>query len=610
MTKNGGKAGGKAGGRTGIALTAAACAAVGAFASVTPRTYRVENSGGRWAYVAPDGRRFFSLGVCCVTRGADAAAYSENNPEYAAHLHYRSPEAWATDTRDRLIQWGFTTVGGWSDYEYLLRLPGALPITPVLHAGSTAGIPWLDMWDPAVLARVDETARSAINAVRNSPLVLGYYADNELGWWTAVLVKMTLEMPPESRQRRKVVAMIKRTYGGSWDRLLRDFDPEGASSFAEFERRGILYLRPGGDGARVQRRILGFLADRYYQITSAAIRKYDTDRLLLGDRYQSFYMPEVARASRRYLDVVSTNLNPHWIDGSLSPYYTRTLHSLTGKPVQVGEFYMCSSDNRSGNRNSSAGFPVVPSQRERAAGFRTTIAQLAAEPYIVGADWFQYFDEPTKGRPDGEDYNMGLVDIHNEPYAELTKAAATLNLQDIRERSKLPERAGHILDVPRAPSEPLARFEGLHAIVGWDRVAGLIPAATRHPVADLYACWDESNLYLGMHAMGFLETQAYRDGVVPECDRSLWTIKFGKPQRTVRVRFGSGRAAACDDSSVRSMAASGTEGDVRTVVVAVVPAEALGVPRLSSGTAINLDVRLDTAGRCDHVRWKTRLRMR
>jgi hypothetical protein len=36
--------------------------------------------------------------------------------------------------------------------------------------------------------------------------------------------------------------------------------------------------------------------------------------------------------------------------------------------------------------------------------------EISEPPYVVGADWFQYYDEPTHGRADGENYNFGLVD--------------------------------------------------------------------------------------------------------------------------------------------------------------------------------------------------------
>ena len=86
----------------------------------------------------------------------------------------------------------------------------------------------------------------------------------------------------------------------------------------------------------------------------------DRDRaLILGDRYQSFYYPEVARACGRYVDAVSSNLNASWNDGSFARFYLETLHRLTGKQLLIGEFYMCARDNRSGNKNDRGVFPVV-----------------------------------------------------------------------------------------------------------------------------------------------------------------------------------------------------------------------------------------------------------
>jgi hypothetical protein len=41
----------------------------------------------------------------------------------------------------------------------------------------------------------------------------------------------------------------------------------------------------------------------------------------------------------------------------------------------------------------------------------------------VGAHWFQWTDEPVLGRFDGENYNIGLVDVTNRPYVELIEAA-------------------------------------------------------------------------------------------------------------------------------------------------------------------------------------------
>jgi len=73
-----------------------------------------------------------------------------------------------------------------------------------------------------------------------------------------------------------------------------------------------------------------------------------------------------------------------------------------------------------------------PTQKERAAGFRTTLHALLKIPYVIGADWFQYYDEPTHGRYDGENFNFGLVDIHDRPYEPLTTIASGLDLVGLK----------------------------------------------------------------------------------------------------------------------------------------------------------------------------------
>ncbi len=372
--------------------------------------------------VKPAGTRFFSLGVCCVDQGASREKYATDKPGYAAWKYYGGSNEWANATIQRLNSWGSTTVGGWSDFNAFKQVRAAnVAFTPVLHMGSTAGAPWWDMWDPKIIDRMDQVARDQILALRDDPRLLGYYSDNEMGWWNAALFQMTLEQAPTSGQRRRLLDLLRRTYHNHWPALCRDFEPEGAASFEELDQRGRLYLRPTSNGIQTMRQFLGLAAERYYWLVREIIRKYDSRALILGDRYQSFYYPEVAQASARNVDAVSSNLNAGWNDGSFPRFYLETLHALTGRPVFVSEFYLAARENRSGNENKP-GFPVVDTQSERVAGFRRTLETLLRMPFVVGADWFQYYDEPTFGRADGENYNFGLVDIYNKPYETLVQA--------------------------------------------------------------------------------------------------------------------------------------------------------------------------------------------
>ncbi len=267
--------------------------------------FSVEQQGGTFWLVKPSGERFFSLGVCCVNQGASKEAWDAANPGYAAWRYYPQSNAWAVATLERLRSWGFTTVGGWSDFEALKS--GAetnLVFAPVLHIGASAGAPWWDMWDPKVVARLDEIARQNIVPLRDDPRVIGYYTDNEIGWWNAILFNMTLQQAPTSGQRQRLLQLLRETYRNDWSALMQDFETSPIlESWEELERHGMLHLRPGGNGLPVARQFLGLLAERYYSLVHDIVRKHDPRALLLGDRYPSFYYPEVIRASRPYLDV-------------------------------------------------------------------------------------------------------------------------------------------------------------------------------------------------------------------------------------------------------------------------------------------------------------------
>ena len=190
-----------------------------------------QEAGVDWL-VNPAGNRFFSMGVCCVNSGIAREKFDTSKPSYAAWQHYADSNQWAEATLMRLKSWGFTTIGGWSEFGTLTQRPDArVAFTPVLHVGSTAGAPWLDMWDPKIIERMEQVARDEILAVRDDPRLLGYYSDNEVGWWNDALFRIALEQAPTSGQRRRLLKLLRQTYHSEWSELLKDFDPEGAGSF-------------------------------------------------------------------------------------------------------------------------------------------------------------------------------------------------------------------------------------------------------------------------------------------------------------------------------------------------------------------------------------------
>ena len=61
--------------------------------------------------------------------------------------------------------------------------------------------------------------------------------------------------------------------------------------------------------------------------------------------------------------------------------------------------------------------------------YRYYVENAFALPEMIGTHWFQWADQPCTGRFDGENYNIGLVDVTDRPYKELTEALKTTHLR-------------------------------------------------------------------------------------------------------------------------------------------------------------------------------------
>ena len=85
-------------------------------------------------------------------------------------------------------------------------------------------------------------------------------------------------------------------------------------------------------------------------------------------------------------------------------------YRVSGRPVLIGEFHFGVPADGLG-----AGLVQTMNQVERAKGYRYYVEQAAALPGFLGAHWFAWGDEPVLGRMDGENYNIGFVDVTDRP---------------------------------------------------------------------------------------------------------------------------------------------------------------------------------------------------
>ncbi len=61
--------------------------------------------------------------------------------------------------------------------------------------------------------------------------------------------------------------------------------------------------------------------------------------------------------------------------------------------------------------------------RNKAQAYTDYVRGALKNQYVVGVHWFQYKDQPTTGRGDGENYQIGFVDICDTPYQETIDAS-------------------------------------------------------------------------------------------------------------------------------------------------------------------------------------------
>jgi hypothetical protein len=282
----------------------------------------------------------------------------------------------------RLESWGLNTIGNWSDS----RLWDAHQRAYQVNLGGWGmrdgylGMP--DVYSEEFVKTADRDAAAQCAPRKDDPWLLGYFIANEPPWpgRESLVVDMILEGKPGAIQR---------------------------------EAKAFL---AGGDTPERRRQFIYRCFDQFLEVTMAAIRRHDPNHLVLGLRFGGGVPPaEMLRACKAFdvysLNVYSTQVNVKNLE---------EIHRVTGRPIIVGEFHFGVPE-----RGLAAGLVQVRDQAERGVAYRYYVEQAAAFPAFIGTSWFQWVDQPCTGRMDGENYNIGLVDVTDRPYAALVEAMRT-----------------------------------------------------------------------------------------------------------------------------------------------------------------------------------------
>lgn len=413
--------------------------------------FRVQKRAGKWWFVDPEGRLFWSHGIDCV-RMENATPTTDREDWFAAlpaksealgrfyghgnwapHGYYQGKsyetfnftganlwrkfgDDWnrtsAAEVHVRLRSWGMNTIGNWSDAS--ITAFRKTPYVATVHVGGrdiegSEGY-WGKFSDPFD-ASFAESARKGMAAERNravgDPWCLGYFLGNELSWGNETsLASAALASPPDQPAKQAFLADLKAKYG-EIERLNAVWGTHYASWTSLAEGRAAPAAKKAHDDLAA---FYTRTAEQFFRVCREAVQQADPQGLYLGCRF-AWVNDLAVRAACKHCDVVSFNR------------YQRSLAEMAlpqgvDRPLIIGEFHFGALDRGMFH----TGLVPTASQQERAAAYRDYVQSALKNPLLVGTHWFQYGDQATTGRGDGENYQIGFVDICDTPYAETIQA--------------------------------------------------------------------------------------------------------------------------------------------------------------------------------------------
>ncbi len=414
--------------------------------------FRVQKYEGKWWLVDPDGRLFWSHGIDCVrsanaTPITDREHYFRNLPEsnspfadfygtgsWAPHGYYKDhcpyktydfsranllrkygqdwEKAFAEVTHRRLKSWGLNTIANWSQPDiYLMR---KTPYVGTIHYNArrlegSEGYwgKFYDVFDPSFRRALRQRLAQEKNTSAGDPWCIGYFVHNELAWGDEVSMSLATLISPADQPAKSVFIEVLKAKYKTIDRL----NDTWGTDYATWDALLQSQQEPNKDKAWVD--LTDFYtktAETYFGIIREELKKVAPNQLYMGCRF-AWVNDRSARAAAKFCDIVSYNRYR---------YSVEDLHMPDGidKPIIIGEFHFGALDRGMFH----TGLRKTANQQDRAVKYKSYVQGALRNPYIVGTHWFQYKDQPTTGRGDGENYQIGFVDICDTPYPETIQA--------------------------------------------------------------------------------------------------------------------------------------------------------------------------------------------
>ncbi|MBI4977286.1 MAG: beta-galactosidase [Spirochaetes bacterium] len=424
--------------------------------------FRTEKYQGKWYFVDPSGRLFFSHGIDVLYAHTDATKSTGHETWFNFTLpasgelpftHFNlqkkygkegyEPEFFDTLSR-RLEAWGVNSIGNWGSTNLMStgRIPYTLQISDYnakLPRIAGSKLKFYDVFDPAYIAAmktlVSDRAEKhpQTQTSLTDRMCIGYFIDNELDFGNRgrlVFIEDVMKAPARQAAKQQFVSDCRQKYGSidslnaswktgyaDWDALLNATDMPKSDAFKD-------------DGKAFH----AGAVDQYFRLCRDAIKSVAPHRLYLGTRFigTDAVRKVLYDASAKYCDVLTVNLYSHSAANLTAP-------DFPDMPVLIGEFHFGTYDR---GMFSASLCPAGITQDERALAYLRYAQGAIAHPNIVGVHWFQFRDQPLTGRWDGEGYQLGFVDVADTPYTGMTKTAREIGDRMYAARANTSNRIG------------------------------------------------------------------------------------------------------------------------------------------------------------------------
>ncbi len=409
--------------------------------------FHTHHDGDRWWFVDPLGYAYLSIAPTGVGHSEyspvkgieDLFSYIPDADLYKPAVGFSrgsktvSPltmnliRLWGDDWKEKWLEagigymkgMGFTGTGNWTDRYFIEKssFPYVYPMAGFPSTKLSVFRDFPDVFDPTFAESATQYAAQLI-PIKDDPRMIGYFLGNEPHWafgnynlaremlYTMQKTKTRTEMANWLLDKYENIEALNRVWGVS----LKSID--------EFERLTFQRDEEISDGAwKDMETFTNKMIQTYAQVICDAVKKADPNHLNLGLRF-AWISSEACLTTGQYFDVFSLNGYTY-----PDPPDTKRILDELNMPVLVGEFHFGSTDRGL----PATGIQGVASQKERGVAYRRYVEQGFARPEIIGMHYFQWNDQPVTGRFDGENYNIGIVDVTFRPYPELSKAIRKTN---------------------------------------------------------------------------------------------------------------------------------------------------------------------------------------